>query len=272
MIEILLERAVVQIKGADSQKFLQGMVTNDIVKHTYSYNYLLNNQGKYLFDFFVLKQKDGSYLLDIHKDSLDIFLKRLNLYKLRSNIEINDLSDEYNVFYSKIEISSDMEFSLKDPRYKKLGYRSYIKSSNIDKLLQTTRNLYISDKYKYTIIDGNTDLVFERSMPIEYGGEELHAISYQKGCYVGQEVVSRIKYQGVVRKKIFKLIFGAKIVVNLQGAAVIDMNDNQLGIVCSNYKDQAIALLREESYLNLERKIARIENQLVDIAVPCWQN
>jgi folate-binding protein YgfZ len=272
MIEILKDRALIHIVGPDSGKFLQGMTTNDVIKKNYSYNYLLTNQGKYLFDFFVYQQSAESYFLDINKTSLDIFLKRLNMYKLRSNLDIKDVSLDYNIVYSKSQIESDVEFSLQDTRYKALGYRSMMKTEKIKLLNKLVDNLYISDKYKYTIIDGYLDLVYDRSIPVEYGAEELNAIEYNKGCYVGQEVISRVKYQGVVRKKIFKLQFGTEFAVKEQEAKITDLDGDKLGIVCSNYKNQAIGLLREEKFLGLKQKVAMIENQLVNIEIPPWRN
>ena len=93
------------------------------------------------------------------------------------------------------------------------------------------------DKYKYSIIDGYLDLVYERSIPIEYGAEELNAIDYNKGCYVGQEVISRVKYQGIVRKKIFKLQFGTEFAFKEHDPKITDLNGDKLGIMCSHYQN-----------------------------------
>ena len=273
MIEILRDRAVLHITGSDAVIFLQGMTTNDIIKNIYSYNFLLTNQGKYLFDFFVYRQSKDSYFLDVHLNNFADLFKRLTLYKLRRNLEIKDVSLEYNILYSKLPIKTEVEFSIQDPRYNKLGYRSMIKHSNINNLFEVTDGLYLADKYKYAIIDGNLDLIYDRSIPVEYGAEELHAIDYHKGCYVGQEVISRVKYQGVVRKKIFKLqLLDTKIALKLSGTIITDLNGNKLGVVCSNYKNQAIGLLREEKFLELEQKIAVIDSQLVNIEVPPWRS
>ncbi len=271
MIEMLSNRAVIQVKGPDSAKFLQGMVTNDIKKNSYSYNYLLTNQGKYLFDFFVYKKNEESYLLDICREGAPDLIKRLSMYKLRSNCEINDNFNKFTVLYSQNIPNFGEFFSSKDPRYKKLGYRSLIETININNLPRLANNLYIEDKYKYTIVDGDIDLKFNRSIPIEYGADELNAIDYQKGCYIGQEVVSRLKYQGVVRKKIFNIEFDTKIAFDLKKAKITDSEGNGLGIVCSNYSNHVIALLKEEKYFLLNKKVVMIEDKLANIKVPCWR-
>lgn len=272
MIEVLSDRSVLQVAGGDSQKFLQGMLTNDVINNIYSYNYLLNNQGRYLFDLFVYKNSSTSYLIDISKDRSDEFIQRLNLYKLRSDIEIRDLSDQYGILYSREEPNYDFEYSAKDPRCHKLGYRSLIKSKDISELKGIADNLYLDDKYNNAIIDGDIDLIYERSILPEYGAEELHAIDYDKGCYVGQEFISRIKHQGVLRKKIFKLQFLANVAGSLSGHDVEDKEGNKIGLVCSNYKNLAIALLREEKFLVLGNQKAIVDGKIVEITIPSWRS
>lgn len=288
MIEILNNRAVLHVVGADAGKFLQGMTTNNIIKNTYSYNYLLTNQGKYLFDFFSYQQNEDSYFLDVHEASAAALLKRLLMYKLRSDVEVSDVSAEHDILYSRKAVKQGVEYSFHDPRYEGLGYRSMMRHNEILNRVQDDSltgqvggngfagqewvdSLYSLDKYEYAIIDGYSDLAYDRSIPIEYGAEELHAIDYHKGCYVGQEVISRVKYQGVVRKKIFKLQSDTEIIATEQGAEITDLEGNKIGVMCSAYGKLAIALLREEKFLELEHKRARIGTQIVDIEITPWR-
>lgn len=269
MIELLEDRVIINIHGADAEKFLQGQTTNDIIKNRYSYNFILNNQGRYLFDFFVFRESNKSFYIDIHKNSADAFLKRLSMYKLRSQVELKDISEDFFVLYSK-EIIDNALFSLQDPRNNKLGYRSIIKKEKFNQHKNYSKNLYLKDKYDLAIIDGDIDLIYEKSIPVEYGAEQLNAIDYQKGCYIGQEVISRAKYQGVVRKKIYKLIFDMQLTLIDKGTMVKDLDGNKLGVVCSCYENIAIAQLREEKYLGLEKKIAMIDHQSAKIQAPDW--
>lgn len=271
MIELLEDRSVLKICGPDAESFLQGQTTNDIIKNKYSYNFMLNNQGRYLFDFFVFKESNKLFYIDIHKDSCDKFLKRLAMYKLRSELELENISNDFSVLYSKKMVDNTL-FSVQDPRNIKLGFRSIIRQDRLDQSKDYSKNLYIDDKYDMSIIDGNTDLVYEKSIPIEYGADNFNAIDYQKGCYVGQEVISRAKHQGVIRKKIYKLKFGTEIALIDKGAVITDLNGNKIGIVCSYYEKIAIAQLREEKYLGLDKKIAIIEHQSADISVPAWRS
>jgi len=269
MYEILPDRSIIHIFGPDSQKFLQSLVTNDVVNKTYTYNYLLNNQGRYLSDFFIYQDNNESYFLDIDTNSSVALIKRLSMYKLRSHIEILDVSEFYEVLYSTKKLQN-VVFSLQDPRYDKLGFRSLIKTENITKLQNKSNDLYLKDKYNFAIVDGNLDLVVEKSIPIEFGAEELNAIDYKKGCYVGQEVISRAKYQGVVRKKIFKLQCGTNFAPVNQGDEVT-FDAVKVGKLCSFYENLAIGLLWEEKYLGLAEKKVMINNCIWDIVLPPWR-
>lgn len=269
MFEILSDRSIIHIVGLDSQKFLQSLTTNDVVNKIYTYNYLLNNQGRYLYDFYIYQDNDKSYFLDIDKASSTSLIKRLSMYKLRSHIEIHDASEFYTVLYSRSKIQNSL-FSLRDPRYNKLGFRSIIKTVNINKLEAKNSNLYLEDKYKFAIVDGTPDLVAEKSIPIEFGAEELNAIDYKKGCYVGQEVISRAKYQGVVRKKIFKLQSDVNFLAIEQGAE-LTFEGVKVGKLCSFYENLAIGLLWEEKYLGLTEKKVMINSYILDVIVPSWR-
>lgn len=271
MVEILENRSLIHLYGSDAEKFLQGQTTNDIIKKQYSYNFVLNNQGRYLFDFFVYRENGDSFYLDIHSNSAEELIKRLSMYKLRSDVELKDVSDELCALYSK-EAIEDSIFSFGDPRSGLLAFRSVMERSKITDAQKYLRGLYLQDKYDHSIIDGVPDLIYEKSIPIEYGADELNAIDYQKGCYVGQEVISRAKYQGVIRKKIYKLRFGAEIATNCTGAMILDSGGNKIGAVCSSYGNLAIALLREEKYLGLNKKMAMVHETPVDILIPEWRN
>lgn len=277
MHEILEDRAVISLKGSDALKFIQNFSTNNIEKYELSCNYLLNNQGRYLFDFFAFKKSDDAIYLDCNKDQAVDLIKRLTLYKLRANVVITNESDDYIIVYSKkaLKGSADgLRYSLQDPRFNKLGYRSLLLKRKADEIIDSdqVKNLYLEDKYQFTIIDGYLDLTPEKSIPIEFAGEEQNAINFAKGCYVGQEVISRAKYQGVVRKKIYKLDFGMNIALSLKLADIVDEAGDKLGIVCSNYNNLAIAQIREEKLLGLKEKRVIINDKIALVIDPEWKN
>jgi folate-binding protein YgfZ len=272
MFELLKDRSVIRISGADALKFLQNMTTNDLVTNNYSYNYLLSPGGRYLYDFFVAKISNEELLLDVEQARAAVLIGRLNLYKLRSLVQIEDISADHAVLYSKSQIKIEGAIlSYQDPRFHKLGFRSILKSTDINNLEQASNNLYSKDKYEYCIPDGQSDLIIDKSIPNHFGGEELNTISFSKGCYVGQEVVSRAKYQGVIRKKIFKLIANEDIQFS-SGIEITDLDQNKIGILCSRHNNLGIALLEEETYLALKEKVVLINGeQKAEVIVPEWR-
>lgn len=273
MIQILSDRSVIKVSGQDSLAFLQSLLTNDINKKSYSYNYFLTNQGRYLCDLFVYKNDDKEFFLDITTESKASFMAKLAMYKLRSSVEISDVSNEMCILYSKHQISDNVVYSLQDPRYSKLSFRSLASINKMPTGLENSPDLYLVDKYKYFIIDGGIDLKYEKSIPIEFGAIELNAIDFDKGCYIGQEVISRTKYLGEIRKKIFGLqaIDGINIAPLVKGDEIHSTSGDLLGYICSSYKNVAISLLREEKYLGLKKKEVIIKDSVYEVVVPHWR-
>lgn len=276
MLEELTDRAILHITGKDSQHFLQRQTTNDLIKKDYSYNFILNNQGRYLFDFFVFKENEQSFYLDIAASSATALINKLNLYKLRREVSIENVSAAFSVIYSNQQLAGSI-ICLPDPRNKYLLFRGIIAREELAKFLLNTeniyaKNIYLADKYKYAIIDGDKDLIFEKSIPIEYGADSMQAIDYQKGCYVGQEIISRAKYQGVIRKNIYKLILEKEASNLSQGEIVTDLAGNKIGILCSSHKNTAIAQLRTEKYQAMTDKKAILAGIKGKIEIPIWRN
>lgn len=273
MYETLIDRAIIGVSGNDAMSFLHNLTTNDIKKYDYCYNYALSNQGRYLFDFFVFKISDTNFLIDINLNQADLFKSHLNRYKLRAKVEIVNLNETYEALYSQEKLQSYALMSLQDPRYNKLRFRSIIDKEYrkyLSEQMVETQQLYLRDKYELAIVDGYEDLIYERSIPVEYGGEELNAISYDKGCYIGQEVISRTKYQGVVRKKIFKL-FSEINIANILKSDEIVINNTKIGVLCSSYQNSGIALIRLDDYPLLGNGIATIRNIPVSLSIPEWR-
>ena len=227
-IFFLKDRGIVFINGKDAKEFLQNIVTNDInkVSDTSScFASLLTPQGKYLFDFIIVKHKNG-YFLDCEKKQADKLVDRLNIYKLNSDIEILNLSNEFEVaVISKNKfISLDGTKNLEgntirynddlvvlDPRSKELGGRII---ANSEKLTLSIKNLglkseepkkYYELSHKLGIPQINTLELQDKIFGLECNLEELNAIDFKKGCYVGQENTARMKLKNKIRKKLVPL-------------------------------------------------------------------
>lgn len=267
MLELLTNRSIIEIKGQSPLSFLQKLTTNDLIKNKYCYTFLLSNQGRYLFDFFVYNLNDETVLIDIDESLAPKLISKLNFYKLRTNVTITT-NNNYNIIYSRLELFDNILCSNQDPRLGSMGFRSIILKEN-SKLFTDSYNIYSDDKYNYAIPDGPIDLISDKSIPVEYGAEELNSISYSKGCYVGQEVISRTKYQGVVRKKIFKIVTAEDL--NVEGRAEIKCRDELLGVCCSHYKNTGIALIREENLINIQNDPITIGNIPVELIIPKWR-
>jgi len=227
-IFILKDRGVLLISGQDSKDFLQNLVTNDINKVTETqscFSSLLTPQGKYLFDFMIVKHKDG-YFLDCELNQINGLINRLNVYKLNSKIEITNLSHKFQVTvisnekFISIDNSKNHEGTtityrddpfFIDPRNKKLGARGivnleklYLSIKKLELKLEDSKNYY-ELSYNLGIAQINTKNLQEKIFGLECNFEELNGIDFKKGCYVGQENTARMKLKNKVRKKLFAI-------------------------------------------------------------------
>lgn len=189
----LKNRGLLHLEGPERHAFLQDLITNDIQKLTPDkplYACLLTPQGKFLHDFFVI-EGDGFTLLDCEGGARaqDLF-KRLNLYKLRKNVQISveEPNDVYAVFGAAI--------GLPDPRHAEMGTRTFIKPDLPERPFEEWDMRRIS----LCIPDGSRDLIPEKSTMDEARMDQLNAVDYNKGCYVGQELTARMHYRGLGKK------------------------------------------------------------------------
>ncbi|MDA9720704.1 folate-binding protein [Candidatus Pelagibacter sp.] len=227
-VYILEDRGLLYISGEDCKEFLQNIITNNINKvddKNSCYSALLTPQGKYLYDFNILKHKSG-YFLDCEKKNIDNLFKQLNLYKLRSKVEFLNLSNEFVIAVISKERFLDMENSnsnagstikfredsiFLDPRNKELGARIV---TNLEKLYLSLKKLGLqsADKNEYYklcheagIPQSNTEKLQNKIFGIECNFDELNAIDFKKGCYVGQENTARIKLKDKLHKRLLPI-------------------------------------------------------------------
>ena len=288
-VYILEDRGILFINGLDAKEFLQNLVTNDINKVDNSnscFASLLTPQGKFLFDFLIVKHKSG-YFIDCEKKQADNLFKKLNIYKLRSKVEIINLSNEfviaafnYEKFMSFKEAKDILGYTFKyredpiilDPRHKKLGGRLII---NLEKLYLSLKKLdlkssepneYYNFSHELGIPQRDMNKLSDKLFGIECNFEELNGIDFKKGCYVGQENTSRIKLRNKLSKRLLpiQLIKG-----NLEEGASIFNNENEVGKVLIN-NDQPFGLIKYLSdHFNHEAEF-RSENAIFKIKKPDW--
>ncbi len=247
-VYILEDRAILFIQGKDAKDFLQNIITNDI-NNVNEFNSLfasiLTPQGKYLFDFLIIKHKNG-YFLDCEKIQADKLFNQLTLYKLRSKVEIINLSNEFVVAaiskdkfleFDKAKALSGLTLRYRedpvvlDPRNKELGARIII---NLEKLYLSLKKLNLTssnvDEYyelshQLGIAQIDTEKLKNQLFGIECNFEELNGIDFQKGCYVGQENTARIK----LKNKLIKRLFPIKVISGTLEKSTIDYKEIEVG-------------------------------------------
>ena len=195
----LNDRQIIEISGIDQNEFLQSLITNDIKlleNQKLLYTVFLNASGRFFADFFIYQNHD-KFFIDCHQYQADEIIKKFNLYKLRSKVEIFKNSN-IRVFFNTQNIG------FLDPRVKNFGFRFYDDSTKINTNNNQSLIYYHQRRIDFKVPEGIYDLQVDKLFVAEYDFDNLNAISYKKGCYLGQETTARNHYRGSIRKKIFK--------------------------------------------------------------------
>ena len=262
-VTTLEDRGFLQVNGPEAKDFLQNIVTGNIEKVTNDstvFSSILTPQGKYLFEFFILKLKD-SYLLECEKKSTSEIIKLLSFYKLRSKVDFIDISEKYVAAVISIEkfkeignsnVSKGSTASYQDdpvyidPRNIKLGAKIISKLENIHLTIKKL-NLKIADKKKYYsksfelgIPQINLNKLKDKIFGIENNLDELNGIDFKKGCYVGQENTSRIKLRNKLRRRILPV---QKITGEISENDIIKYKDTEVGKIMID-KPHLFALIK----------------------------
>jgi len=260
----LADRSVIALGGDDTRSFLQGLVTNDVEAVTPEravYAALLTPQGKYLHDFFLF-EVSGTLYLDCEGGRRDDLMRRLTMYRLRSKVTITDADRRFAIFAligdgapTAAGLSGDPGtatpfaggIAFRDPRHGGAGARCALPPQGAGEALVRagfaagSRDQYERLRFALALPDGSRDLLVERSLPLDFGFAELNGVDFGKGCYIGQEVTSRIRNRGLVRRRLLPVaIEGA---VPEPGTRV--MRDTiDAGEMCSAAGDAGLALIR----------------------------
>ena len=290
-VYILDDRAILYIHGDDVKEFLQNLISNDINKVNDSnscFSSLLTPQGKFLYEFIIVKYKSG-YLIDCDKTQADGLFKQFSLYKLRSKVEILNLSNEfivavfsYEKFLTFEEAKDQTGFTIKyredpillDPRNKELGARLII---NLEKLYLSLKKLdlhdanlkeYYSLSHKLGIVPKNLNKLQNKLFGIECNFEELNGIDFKKGCYVGQENTARIKLKNKLSKRLFPInIKNGKL---HEGESIFN-NEIEIGKVLIE-NDYPFALVKYLDKNFDERFDFKTKEASINIKKPDWIN
>ena len=288
-VYILEDRSILYINGLHAKDFLQNLVTNDINKvseNSSCFASLLTPQGKFLYEFIIIKHKSG-YFIDCEKAQSEEIFNQLNLYKIRSKVEILNLSNEFVVAsfgyekYLTIEGAKDiLGFTLKyredsvilDPRNKNLGARLII---NLEKLYLSLKKLnlkndklenYYIKSHELGIVPKNLNKLKNKLFGIECNFEELNGIDFKKGCYVGQENTARIKLKNKLSKRLFPLkVISGKLLEDEK----IYNNDVEIGKVLIN-EDCPFALIKYLDQNFDKDNTFKSQNGSFKVHIPEW--
>lgn len=238
----LENRRVFRVSGEAAESFLQGLITNDIKKATQEkalYAALLTPQGKYLFDFFILKTEDG-FLFDVEAPRKDALIQKLTFYKLRASVEIEDLSERLDIWAADEPLAAG--FVYPDPRLPEMGWRSFVKN---DQKLQQTGRLedYEVLRLELGIPDGSRDIEVDKRFILEADFKELNGVDFNKGCYVGQEMTARMTYRGSLKKRLLPATIEGPLP---ESGTAFFTNGKEAGHVLSGQGCRAMTLTRLE--------------------------
>lgn len=208
----LSDRALIRVAGAEAQHFLQNLVTADIdglEPEGARAGALLTPQGKILFDFLVYRTGDG-YLLDTPAETAPDFLKRLTFYRLRAKVELELLGDDTGVIaaWDGGADVPDTLVSVEDPRMAALGRRLAGPVAALSEALggaDAGLDAYHAHRIRLGIPEGLRDFDYSDIFPHDADLDQLGGVSFTKGCYVGQEVVSRVQHRGTARKRFLQV-------------------------------------------------------------------
>jgi folate-binding protein YgfZ len=243
MQSLLPNRGVLAVEGADRAAYLQGLITNDIAgvsDRQAIYACLLTAQGRFLHDFFVIAQKHAQgerFLIDCEYDRREDLLKRLGMFRLRSKVELKDVSTEFKVAAVWGEAAPE-GLSFADPRHAELGSRVFVSAAAT---LPDNFAAYDRLRIMLGLPDGSRDMEIEKALLLENNIDAAHGIAWDKGCYMGQELTARMKYRALVKKRLTP--------VHLDGPApapgtLLMAGDKEVGEMRSSAGDVGLALLR----------------------------
>ena len=287
----LEDRGFIQVSGPEAKEFLQNIVTNNVEKVTLEstvFSSILTPQGKYLFDFFIIKLKD-SYLIECEKKSTSEIIKIFNFYKLRSKVDFFDLNEKYTVAIISLEKFTEINNSdpLKgkttayednliyiDPRNEKLGAKIILRAKDINAIIKKL-NLSIVDKKKYYkksfelgVPQTEMSKLKEKIFGIENNLDELNGIDFKKGCYIGQENTARIKLRNKLRRRVLPV---QEIKGEVLENDIIQYKDIEIGKIMID-KPHPFALVKVvdpdlKEFNNIELKCG---NSKIKILKPDW--
>ncbi len=263
---LLDNRGILRVTGPDRFEFLQGLISNDIYKLKHQkaiYTLLLSPQGKFQYDMFII-QIDEELWIEAEASRLEDLKKRLNLFKLKSSICLDvdknctifacwgntNAQDEQMQVGPEIGTYSPYSIAFNDPRLPELGVRVIHSGSNSNPVfLPNDWERVNQEEYRHLCLQFGVpleeDMPVDKAIPLECGLDELNAIDWNKGCYMGQELTARTRYRGLIRKRLIPCSYNGSLT-----ESVVMQNDREVGEIRSQNPYFVMVLLRLEALQN----------------------
>jgi len=258
---------IIKIEGKDINSFFQNLITNDIKlleNKQAVYSAMLTPQGKFLLDFIIIKN-EGSLILEVNDKDVCMAIELIKKYDFRNTLKVSIESKVKTYFILFKNIPSNIKLSLKkekilridnsyiflDPRKESFFLRVWaidFKETILPKklMVETSKKSWNLERIKNNVPDSSLDLEKEKSFILNFGFNELNAVSFNKGCYIGQENTSRQNYRGNIKYllKTIKLVSGNFPTIN----SVLFANKKKIGVMKSHEEDYGLALLRSDIF------------------------
>jgi folate-binding protein YgfZ len=249
----LVDRGVVRVSGEDAQTFLDGLLTCDLDRVTPQaarLGALLAPQGKILFDFLVLaapSEAGGGYLLDVARVFAPDLASRLAFYKLRAKAAIEDRSAALAVvagWAGAPRPAEDIGVVVDDPRLPELGWRAVVAAGDVAELAPAREGAeaYARHRISLGVPEGGRDYLFGDAFPHEALLDQLGGVDFDKGCFVGQEVVSRMQHRGTARTRIVPVVYPDGIAP--EAGAEVRAGDKVLGRTGTSAGGRGLVMIR----------------------------
>jgi folate-binding protein YgfZ len=252
----LPDRGVVKVSGEEARNFLNGLVTSDVTQLKPGlgrFGALLTPQGKITIDFLITEAPaghGGGFLLDTPRVLAQALADKLGFYKLRAKVAVENLSDSLGVLAAWDGVPAmtpDLAFA--DPRSEGLGWRILVPTELAQKVADLVgadlvdSAAYEAHRIACGVPRGGLDFMYGDAFPHETNMDRLHGVDFDKGCYVGQEVVSRMQHRGTARTRTVKVILDGP---SPEVGATILAGDKPVGTIGSTSGQNGLALVRTD--------------------------
>ena len=257
----LPERCLIKISGDDAETFLQSLVTQNVAgleAGRLIYACLLTPQGRFLHDFFIFRE-EGAFFLECETQRREDLLRRLKMFRLRSKVMIEDCAADFSVY-------AGATGKFRDPRLAELGFRTYLPADHqVTKAASAVA--YKDMRIHLGVPEGSIDIRPEIDTLSDMNLDRLHAVSWDKGCFVGQEVAARMENRGLVKKRLL-IVAGESLTVG----EALSQDGHAVGEVRSVNKAgrEGLALLKLAALESEGGRITRSDKSIISIHPPAW--